>query len=253
MLKEKNLEKTPRAIIRTARSSDIDRLVELEFETFEDVYETYPADPEEVRTMIETRLGVIEDLMIVGEVNGVIEGVMACQRTNKDASQIVSWEETTDNGMLTRTHIPTGKNFYIVNLAISKKGSDQNLSDRLIAMMMGRFIEQQGEEAQLLSRIPQFSQWLEEQHIDFDSLTIAQQDILAEQYVGTTKVVDGRERRYDGVLQRYMDAGVKPVAVLRDSYTDPSSRNYEVLCTFENPLPDVLKRNRMVSALAGKV
>ncbi len=245
-------EKGPRSIVREARYEDIDRLVELEFETFHDVYQERPFNAEAVRNMMITRLSIAQELMIVGEVDGIIEGVMACQRTNHSASEVKSWEETTNNGTLVGTHIPDGKNFYIVNLAISKKGSEHDLFDQLTARMIARFVEVRGDEAQLLSRIPQFSQWLIEQGIDFGTLSNEEQDALAEKYVTVTKMVDGKERLYDGVLRRYVEFGVKPVSVLRDSYNDPRSHNYEVLCTFKNPLPESLKRNRIVSRLAAR-
>jgi hypothetical protein len=245
-------EALAKPVVREARVSDIDRLVELEFETFDDVYKENPADPENVRSMIEARLGVAKELMIVGEVDGVVEGVMACQRTDKSADQIHSWEETTNYGTLVGTHVPDGKNFYIVNLAVSKKGSEHNLYNQLVAHMTGRFIEAQGEQAQFLSRIPQFSQWLGEQHINFDALSATDQDALAHEYVAATKIVDGKERTYDGVLYRYIQTGAQPVAIIRDGYIDPSSRNYEVLCVFGNPLPEKLRRSRIISHLAGR-
>jgi len=245
-------EKKTTPVVRAAELNDVERLVELELETFRDVYEVNPVDPDQIRAMIIARLQTVKELMIVGEIDGVIEGVMACQRTEHEAGDIKSWEETTNNGTLEGTHVPTGRNFYIVNLAVTEKGSNQDLSDQLIAMMLGRFIEVQGNEAHLLSRIPQFSQWLAEQGIDLDSLSPHAQDELARTYVGTTKIVDGKERLYDGVLQRYIDAGAEPVMVLRDSYNDPRSHNYEVLCVFTNPLPEALRRNRLVALLAGK-
>ncbi len=247
-----NFERASKPIVRGATSDDIERLVELELETFHDVYAVNPVAPEAIRSMIETRMDVARELMIVGEVGGIIEGVMMCQRTDKDSSEVRSWEETTNNGTLVGTHFPAGKNFYIVNLAVTERGSAHDLSDQLIAMMLGKFVEAQGEVAQLLSRIPQFSQWLNERHVDFSSLSDEAQDSLAEEYIHATKVVDGKERLYDGVLQRYVEAGVQPTTLLRNGYTDPSSHNYGVLCTFENPLPDMLKRSRIVSLLAGR-
>lgn len=245
-------EKAPRTIVREARYEDIDRLVELEYETFHDVYEGGTFDARAVRNMMLTRLSIAQELMIVGEVDGVVEGVMACQRSNKGADDVKSWEETTNNGTLVGTHVPDGKNFYIVNLAITKRGTEHKLFDQLTARMISRFVEVRGEEAQLLSRIPQFSQWLIEQGIDFAALDNDAQDALANHYVTVTKMIDGKERLYDGVLRRYVEFGVKPVSVLRDSYNDPSSHNYEVLCIFKNPLPETLKRNRIISRLAGR-
>ena len=252
-MKRKTLGETmPATRVRETVPRDIDRLVEIEFETFHDVYNAKPADPEQVRAMIATRLTIIQDLMIVGEVDGVIEGVMASQRTNHTVHDVKSWEETTNNGTLVGTHVPDGRNLYVVNLAVTQKGVASKISDQLIASTIGKLIEAGCDEAQLLSRIPQFSQWLDEQRIDFHSLSVEEQDRLAELYVNSTKIVDGKVRRYDGLLQRYMDVGVKPRAVLRDSYTDPSSLNYEVLCTYDNPLPQRLQKSRPAAILAGK-
>lgn len=245
-------EKGHRSIVREARYEDIDRLVELEFETFHDVYDGGTFDANSVRNMMLTRLSIAQELMIVGEVDGRVEGVMACQRYNKGADDVKSWEETTNSGTLVGTHVPDGKNFYIVNLAITKKGTEHNLFHKLTFRMMARFVEARGEEAQLLSRIPQFSQWLIEQGIDFATLGYDEQNAWANQYVTVTKMINGKERLYDGVLRRYVEFGVKPVSVLRDSYNDPSSHNYEVLCIFKNPLPESLKRSRIISRLAGR-
>lgn len=245
-------EKVSIPVIRQARPEDLDRLVELEFETFDDVYEENPTNPRKVRAMIDSRLSVAPELTFVGEINGVIEGAMSSQRTDKEASKITSWEETTNNGTLVGTHISTGKYLYVVNLASTKTGTEHRLFDQLTAMTLGTFIGEQFEEAQLLSRIPGFSQWLDDKHVDFEKLTPTEQDELAEKYVHLTRIVKGKEQPYDGVLRRYIDFGVKPVAVLRDSYLDPSSKNYEVLCTYKNPLPRTCKGSRTISRIVGR-
>lgn len=238
--------------IRNAHLADIDRLVDLEFETFHDIYQENPTEPNAIKDMLLSRFNIIQDLMIVGEIEGSIEGVMACLRTNRDANQIKSWEETTNYGTIIDSHTPEGKNFYIINLAVTERGSEKNLSDQLIANMLGKFIKSQGSQAQLLSRIPQFSQWIKENNVLFDDLSIEKQDNLAQSYTEKTKIVNGKERLYDGVLQRYVTAGAKPIAVLRDGYTDPSSLNYGVLCVYENPLPTCMIKNKAISQLAGK-
>jgi hypothetical protein len=73
-----------------------------------------------------------------------------------------------------------------------------------VARLLGNFIEVQGEVTHLLSRMPQFCEWLDEQHIGFDGLSADDKDALAEKYVCSTKLVDGEERLYDGMLQRYL-------------------------------------------------
>lgn len=247
-----SFEKKPITRVREARPDDLERLVQVDLECFSDVYETNPVDPREIYEMLAMRQSIAQELMVVGEVNGIIEGFMTCQRTEKDSSQVRSWNETTNHGTLVGTHTPSGRNFYIVNLTVTEKGSEFDLSDQLIARLLGRFVEVQGEVAHLLSRMPQFSQWLNEQRIDFDNLSDDAQDELAEKYINATKVVDGEERLYDGMLRRYGEFGAKPVAVLRDGFGDPASQDYSVLCTFENPLPGRLKRSRLASLLAGK-
>ena len=246
-----HFEKGRGPLVREARPEDMPRLVEVDLECFQDVYEANPVDPQEIQAMLETRQSIAKDLMVVGEIDGSIEGFMTCQRIGHEADQIKSWEETTNSGTLVGTHIPTGKNFYIVNLTVTDKGTEHDLSDQLIARLLGRFLEIQGEETYLLSRMPQFSQWLEESQIDFESLSDDVQDEFAQEYIGATKTVEGKEYLYDGMLRRYGEFGAKPVTVLRDGFVDPASHNYSVLCVFKNPLPEKLKRSRLVSRLAG--
>src|SRR5947209_12530334 len=102
-------EKGSKPYVREARSGDIKRLVEIDFECFQDVYEANPVDPKDVYAMMATRMATIQQLFIVGEIDGVIEGVMACQRTDRNYSEVKSWEETTNNGTLDGTHMPSGK------------------------------------------------------------------------------------------------------------------------------------------------
>lgn len=237
--------------VREARPEDIARLVEIDIELFQDVYEQNPKSTDDIHEMLVLRQAIAGNLMVVGEIDGQIEGFMTCLRTDKDDTQIRSWEETTNDGTLVGAHQPDGKNFYIVNLTATSKGSEHNLSDQLIARLFGRLLEAQVDKAYLLSRIPQFSQWTTEQEIIFEDLSEDEQDLLAETYAQATKIIDGKEYFYDGMLRRYAGSGAKPVAVLRDGYGDPASHNYSVLCVFENPLPDVLKRSRTLSVIAG--
>ncbi len=238
--------------VREAAPHDIPRLVEIDLEGFADVYDVNPVDRDNIHSMLEARQEVAGPLMVVGEIDGKIEGFMTCQRTNITPEELRSWDETTNHGTLTGTHNPIGRNFYVVNLTVTEKGSEYNLSDQLIARMYGRFLEIQGEKAYLLSRMPQFAQWLAEQGITFEDLSDDNQDELAWDYTGAAKVVAGKKRLYDGMLHRYSTFGAKPLKILRDGFTDPASHNYSVLCVVENPLPPIAKRSTIVSCLAGK-
>lgn len=247
----RQFEKKSKSRVREAKPEDIARLVDIDLECFKDVYKENPVSADDIHAMLAARQAIAGNLMVVGEIDGRIEGFMTCLRTDRDYTQVTSWEETTNHGTLVGAHAPEGKNFYIVNLTTTEKGSEYDLSDQLIARLLGRFLEAQANEVYLLSRIPQFSQWVVEQQLDFEGLPIEAQDELAERYVYMTKVVEGKERLYDGMLQRYAESGARPVAVLRDGFGDPASHNYSVLCIFNNPLPERLKANHIVSKVAG--
>ena len=245
-------ETKPEIKIRLATPQDIERLVEIDLECFEDAYRDDPPSFEEMRERFDSRQRIAGELMLVGEVDDKIEGTMACQATDKEIEDFTSWEETTDNGYLTTTHNPDGRFFYVINLAVTPRGSEVNLSDFLVTNMYGRFVEQRKEATLLLSRIPDFSKWLEENNIEFDSLDPTEQDLLATGYLSATKIVEGKEVTYDGILRRMIREGSKPVRAVREGFQDPPSHNYGVLCIYEGPIPLALRRNKIVSKLAGK-
>lgn len=245
--------RTNKPQVREAMPSDIPRLVDIDLACFEDVYGDAPPSRSEVTEMLTNRLRAAGRLMIVGSVGNHVEGFMTCQVTNKRPQDFIDWDTTTDNGHIISTHNPDGDSFYIVNMTVTQEGSSSNIGDMLISNMYGRFIEQQKDTAQLLSRIPQFSRWLEESGIEFDNLSETEQDELAESYTHHKKLNDkGKEVLYDGMLRRYGYAGAKPVKVVRDGFKDPASRDYGVLCVVDNPLPEFMRRNGAMSAIVGK-
>lgn len=239
--------------VREATQSDIPRLVDIDLMCFDDVYGDTPPPRAEVGDMLTDRLKAAGKLMIVGSIDNQVEGFMTCQITDKRPGDFVDWDTTTDKGHITGTHNPEGDSFYIVNMTVTPQGSDSNLGDMLIANMYGRFIEHRKDTAQLLSRIPQFTRWLQESNIDFDALSDVEQDELADAYTREKKVNDkGREVLYDGMLRRYGYAGAKPVKVVRDGFKDPASQDYGVLCVVDNPLPKVIRHNKVASAVIGR-
>lgn len=240
-------------LVREAAPSDIPRLVDIDLACFDDVYADSPPSRTEVADMLSDRLRAAGRLMIVGSVEGRVEGFMTCQVTDKKPEDFVDWETTTDNGHITKTHDPKGDSFYIVNMTVTPQGTESNVGDMLIANMYGRFIEDRKNTAQLLSRIPNFSKWLSEHEIDFTNLSEAEQDVLAEEYTREKKRNEkGKEVLYDGMLRRYGYAGAKPVKVVRDGFKDPVSQDYGVLCVVDNPLPAVVRRSKIASSIVGK-
>lgn len=245
-------EYKPTVKVRPATPEDIHRLVEIDFECFDDAYREDPPSYDELYERFATRQQVIGDLLVVGEVDGQVEGSMACQVTDKHVDDFTSWEESTDDGYLTNTHDPDGRYFYVVNLAVTERGSEVGLSDLLVANLYGSFLEQRKESVLLLSRIPELNQWLVENGIDFENLNPEEQDEVVAEYVNATTVSDGKEVAYDRILRRMIRQGSTPVKPIRNGFQDPPSHNYGVLCTYEGPVPLAIRRNRLASKMAGK-
>ncbi len=246
------VEQRGKVRIRPATPGDIARLVEIDFECFNDAYREDPPSYEELYERFAARQQAIGELLVVGEIDGQVEGSMACQATDKYIDEFTSWEECTDNGRLTTTHDPEGRYFYVVNLAVTDRGSEVGLSNQLVANLYGRFVEQRKESVLMLSRIPDLGQWLEENGIDFETLEPEEQDKIVDIYVNTTTIIGGREVAYDTILRRMIRQGSKPVKAVREGFQDPPSHNYGVLCTYEGPIPKAIRRNRIASKMAGR-
>lgn len=70
--------------------------------------------------------------IVVGEIDGRIEGYVSVQLTDDTAHYCESWNEAADSGHLTRTHKPNGIWMHGVGLAVSAKGSKLGITRGLI-------------------------------------------------------------------------------------------------------------------------
>lgn len=250
ILRSKEL-KPKRTGVREASIGDIERLVDIDIQCFDDIYSEHPPDTESVEDMLTKRLKNAGELMIVGSVNDEIQGFMTCQIIDNDPSQITSWETTTNNGTLEGVDTQNGKYFYVVNMTVTKDGSNNNIGSMLVANMCARLIEAGAEKAFLLSRLPGFKSWVTSLGLDPSELDEQTVDSLATQYSNLTIENGQNKAPYDPMLRRYSEYGTRPVRLVKNGYEDPASLNYSMLCEFINPMGKY-RSNRVIRTLASK-
>lgn len=248
-----------RARIRRASFNDLDNLVEVDIKSFDSVYREYEVDEEtwkdDLMRKFAGRLHKVKPWVDIFERDGEIAGFMTSCPTNKRPEDFVSWEDTTDDGTLETTYDPNGERIYVVSLSMLPSGSEVKGQNMLFAHQIGRFIRKGYKEAFFESRMPGLLSWAKkyckDNEVDFNNLTNEQTDVLAQQYFGLKKEIDGKEVPYDRLLRIFASVGCRFVKVAPNAYNDRASMNYGVVCVYDNPLPDFLRNNRIARNVVG--
>lgn len=245
---------------RGATPEDVEALVDVDMLAFEGVYKNSDMTREELRQdLVEKFKGRLDmlggDWIRVVERDGIIAGFMTCCPTNKTPEEFESWEKTTDNGTLQTTYDPNGKNMYVVSLSMLS-GVGEGARNMLFADQIGKMVEGGFERAFFESRLPGLGTWARracrDRGVDFDTLNTDQQQELADEYFASTKTVKGKEVPLDRLIRIYTGVGCKFNHVVPDAYDDPQSMNFGAVGIFENPLPNVLQKSRLISKAVGK-
>lgn len=248
------------ARMRPATEADIPTLVKVDIEAFDSVYKDYGMTREELQQDLETKFaGRLEkvggDWIQVFERDGQIAGFIACCPTNKDPKDFVSWEETTDQGTLETTYDPEGKYVYVVSLSMTRRGSSIKGHNMLFGDQIGKFVAEGYKTAFFESRMPGLRGWVTRQcrlnGTSIQDLSPEEVDAYAHQYFGLTTEIDGKQVPQDRLLRTYAAVGCDLLKVVPDAYQDVPSMNYGVVCTFTNPLPEFVRKNRTASKLIG--
>jgi hypothetical protein len=233
--------------------------------SFASVYAGYEKSEEELKYELTekfyNRYDIIGSRWIkVAEKQGEVVGFMMSCPTNKQPENFTSWEDATDDGMLTSTYDSNGKNLYIVSLSMLPQGSAELGQNMLYGNLLVDFLKEDFELAYFESRVPNFRTWVKKQcrinSIDFNGLTEDDLDIFAQEYFCLKKInKDGKEVPYDKLLEIYHSAGCRFINIYRDAYRDVPSLNYGVLGVFDNPfkkLPmgDTLRKSGTIRAIA---
>ena len=234
---------------RNATIDDIPTLVDVDMRSFATVYSGYNQSEEELRAELtekfQHRYETVGSRWIkVAEKNGNIVGFMMSCPTDKQPDNFTSWEDATDNGMLTNTYNPKGKNLYIVSLSMLPQGSAELGQNMLYGNLLVDFLKEDFDLAYFESRVPNFRTWVKKQcrinAIDFSELGDEDLDVFAKEYFHLTKTdKEGKIVPYDKLLEIYHNAGCRFVDIYRDAYNDIPSMNYGVLGIFDNPFKKV--------------
>ncbi|MBI5906538.1 hypothetical protein HY857_00595 [Candidatus Saccharibacteria bacterium] len=235
--------------VRGASPEDAERLAEIGKSRYRLTSTDGEESDEEAAEMFRRRLeNTTSQWAFVCEVDGKIEGSGIAFRTNKPWEEFVSWEESTADGTLDGRVDPEGKYVYVANLTVNPKAVKLGGESMLTARMIAECIKQGVEYGYFVSRMPIFSAWIKRQvrlgAIDKNNMTTEHMDGLAKQYIGLTKLVDGREVREDYELRMYEEAGFEMGPLVRDAFEDPQSLNYGVL--FKAPIPPHNKKLKRI-------
>lgn len=250
---------TERITTRDGCFEDIPELVEVDLRSFSRVYDGYGKSDEELKSDLLAKFRHRFDLVgprwtKVAERDGEIVGFMMSCPTNQDPYSFQSWEDSTGNGTLDGTYDPHGKNLYIVSLSMLPAGSSELAQNMLFGRLLADFVKDDFDVAYFESRLPGLKVWVKKQcrinGLDFESLTKQDLDVFATEYFSLKKEKDGKLVPYDRLLQVYDSAGCEFVGVYPDAYQDEPSLNYGVLGIFKNPMPELLRKSKIVRGFA---
>lgn len=246
---------------RAATEQDIEEIVDVDVRAFSSVYADYDVDPSIWRKeLVDKFEGRYEKLggkwLRIFERDGKIAGFINSCPTSKTPEDFVNWEDTTDDGTLETTYDPNGDYLYVVSLSMVPEGSKLKGQNMLFGDQIGQFVTGQFKQAFFESRMPGFRKWVDERtaetSLSADELSSELRDELAQEYFALTKEVNGKTVPHDRLLSIYKAVGCRLLKVVPDAYQDAPSMNYGVVCVFDNPLPETLRRSKLASTIAGQ-
>lgn len=92
--------------------------------------------------------------IVVGEIDGNIEGYVSVQLANDNLILCPTWNEATDSGHITRTHNPYGEWLHGVGLAVTPKGCRAGMTESLISFLYGYAVAEKKRGCRFVTRMP---------------------------------------------------------------------------------------------------
>lgn len=226
-------------VIREAKETDLDQLVELDLLMFDKAYGSNMPSRDETRVMLSRRLHNIQGgggKMVVCEVDGEVSAFATYFRTNKPWDEFTTWEDTTNDGTLDGAVHPDGKYAYVVNMTVAPKGSEVRGMQKILANLFADVMKKDVEYGYFVSRVPQLTEWLNSRGVDYTTTSDAELDELAQEYVNvTTRSRRGKEEPYDYELRTYGRAGFERGKLVKGGFSDEESLSYGM--TFRADIP----------------
>ena len=184
--------------------------------------EAWPEEWQATRDKFESRLQVFPEGFFVAYKDGPMGGVSTSEVVNYDLEHLPqTWDEITDNGLIKKTHSPSGDALYVVSVGVSKNFQGQGIGKGLV--------EKQKQLAQNLNLKYLF---LGARMPEYQKHHRTHPEVSAEDYV---KLEESVGRKLDPELRFYESCGLKAVEVIPNYGPDEESENYGVIMLWRNP------------------
>lgn len=208
-----------RIIIRNARPADLERIVRIDKEAYENIYN----GPVGSSKIMDARIKISSKWFFVAEVDGVILEYLSLQPTKIGIEKFKSWDESTDGGTLGKTYSENGPYVYGVALTASKNGKGLGLSSKLFAAAACKIISERKKYVYFSGRMPGFSKM--------------KGKMSAEEYYNARTVIGRKKVALDPQIRMYESFGFKRVRLVKNGFRgDKESCNYSVIFVINNPL-----------------
>lgn len=193
--------------IRKAKTGDISSILALEVKT-------WGQESAATKEMMESRMRVFPEGVMVAELGDRIIGVVAIEKIKCDEwiDKDFSWYDITDNGFIRSTHNEKGDAVYGVDLSVDPDLQRMGIGTKL-SEHVGKFIIKNNLKCCLLGeRVPEYHKYASGMSI--------------EEYIKSD---------LDPEIKFYKKAGLKIVRPLKNYFKDSASLDYGVLVKWRNP------------------
>ena len=182
---------------------------------------TWPPELQATRAKFESRFRVFPQGFIAFRVNDKIEAVTTSQIVNYDPldTSPKTWDQITDNGMITGTHLPSGNALYVVSVGVTADAGGQGLGGKLVEEQKNLAKKLGLQYLYLGARTPGYAEYIEKHG-----------EISVDNYLAV-KREDGQTE--DQEIRFYERQGLKPARVIPDFEPDEASKNYGVVMVWQ--------------------
>jgi hypothetical protein len=201
----------PKIEVRAAVLEDMAGVYEMDATLYGNILEEQTQDSP--INMFKTRFHNCHGYFWVALVDGKIEGFLSAQPMKN---------KTTTDGTFEGTFDPASDSVYIAALSVTKKGSDLDCTDRLLAIGMKKAVLDNRHYAYFIARMPGY-------HKVKDKMT-------PEEYYEAKIEKNGKQVPLDWQLRMYESLGTKRIRLVLNGYEpDWESGGHGVLCVMEMP------------------
>jgi len=181
----------------------------------------WPPELQASKEKFASRLNVFPEGFLVVKVNGKIKGVTTSLITTYNQSTGQTWREVTDNGMIKKTHDPSGDSLYVVSVGVSSDLQGQGIGGKLVQSQLELAKKLGLKYLYLGARIP-----------GFDAYCKQYGTISPEEYL---KIKNEKGETYDPEIRFYERQGLRAVKIISNFEPDAQSRDFGVVMLWKNP------------------